>query len=140
LWVFCRWVQIRRTSGKRLEAGCVISYRVFVGFISFSIEQLAPTAAGQIRYRVHDGFADGGLFLFDVEPGTPGHCFVTVYLAFEYARGDTLFSRIYWRLFRLLFPEFIHEGLWNHALCELRQSAESVDLHSRPELIDVEQL
>ena len=135
-----RWVQIRRTSGKQLEAGCVISYRVFGGLISFSIEQLAPTAAGQIRYRVHDGFADGGLFLFDVEPGTSGHCFVTVYLAFEYARGDTLFSRIYWRLFRLLFPEFIHEVLWNHALCELRQSAESVDLRSRPELIDVEQL
>lgn len=135
-----RWVQIQRTSGKRQEAGCVISYRIFGGLISFSIEQLAPTAEGQIRYLVNGGFADGGLFLFDVEPGTPGHCFVTVYLAFDYARGDTLPSRIYWRLFRLLFPEFIHEVLWNHALCELRQAAESLDLDSKPEMINVEQL
>jgi len=32
---------------------------------------------------------------------------------------------VYWRLFKLLFPEFIHEVLWNHALCELKHSAEA---------------
>ncbi len=135
-----RWVEIRRTSGEPLQAGSIIGYRIFGGLIAFSIEQLGPTDQGQIRYRVHDGFADGGLFLFEVEPGTPGHCFVTVYLAFDYARGKTLLSRIYWRLFRLLFPEFIHEVLWNHALCELRHAAETVDLASKPELVYVEQL
>jgi len=131
-----RWVKIRRTHGEPLQVGCVIGYRAFGGLVSFSIEQLAPSDQGQLLYRVHDGFADGGLFLFEVEPGTPGHCFVTVYLAFDYARGNTLSGRIYWRLFRLLFPEFIHEVFWNHALCELRQAAEPIDLDTKPELLN----
>jgi flavin-dependent dehydrogenase len=135
-----RWVQIRRTSGRALQQGSVISYRIFGGLISFKIVQTTPAERCEIQYRVHGGFADGGLFLFKVEPGTAGHCFLTVYLAFDYARGDGPFSRIYWRLFRLLFPEFIHEVLWNHALCEFRHAAEFVDFDSRPEMINVVQL
>ena len=135
-----RWVSIRRIRGEPLQPGSVINYRIFGGFISFSIKQLAADEDGRIVYRVRDGFAHGGLFLFDIEPGTPGHCYVTIYLAFDYARGKTLLTRIYWRLFRLMFPEFIHDVLWNHALCELKQAAESVDLGSKPELIDVTQL
>lgn len=135
-----RWVLIRRRRGQPLQPGSVINYRILGGLISFSIKQLAIVDGSRILYRVRNGFAHGGLFLFDVEPGTSGHCYVTVYLAFDYARGSTLLSRIYWRLFRLLFPEFIHDVLWNHALCEFKQAAESVDMESEPELLDLKQL
>jgi flavin-dependent dehydrogenase len=135
-----RWVAINRIRGQPLQPGSVINYRILGGLISFSIKQLAVTDDARIVYRVRNGFAHGGLFFFEVEPGTPGHCYVTIYLAFDYARGGTILSRIYWRLFRLFFPEFIHDVLWNHALCEFKQAAESVDLESEPELIDVKQL
>jgi hypothetical protein len=135
-----RWVSIDRVRGEPLQPGSVINYRILGGLISFSIKQLAVTDDDRIVYRVRNGFAHGGIFLFEVEPGTPGHCYVTIYLAFDYARGSTLLTRIYWRLFRLLFPEFIHDVLWNHALCEFKHAAESVDLDSEPELIDLKQL
>lgn len=120
-----RWVKIRRTAGEPLEAGSVISYTVFGGFISFSIELQPDTGDNLIVYKVRDGFANGGAFVFEVEPLPSGYCDFTIYLAFDYARGSTFAGRVYWRLFKLLFPEFIHEVLWNHALCELKHSAES---------------
>jgi hypothetical protein len=86
------------------------------------------------------GFAHDGRFVFEVEPTRAGHCAVTVYLAFDYARGSGPFTRAYWRLFRLFFPEFIHDVLWNHALCEFKQVVESVDLETEPELINIKQL
>ena len=120
--------------------GCVIQYRVFAGLISFSIKQQFTGDENLIRYRVRNGFAHGGSFLFQIEPESPGGCRLTVYLAFDYARGSNLASRIFWRTFRLLFPEYIHDVLWNHALCQLKQLAEAVDLEREPELLDIAQL
>ena len=74
-----------------------------------------------------DGFAHGGSFVFEVEALPSGYSDLTIYLAFDYARGRTLPERIYWRLFKLFFPEFIHDVLWNHALCEIKHLAETRD-------------
>ena len=122
-----RWVSIRRTAGEPLEAGSVISYRVFGGLIAFSIVMQPATADKLLVYKVTDGFAHGGSFVFEVEALPSGYSDLTIYLAFDYARGRTLSERIYWRLFKLLFPEFIHDVLWNHALCEIKHRAESKD-------------
>ena len=122
-----RWVNIRLTGGEALQPGSTIGYRIFYGFITFSIELQADTGDGLIVYRVQDGFAHGGAFVFELENLPDDTCNLTIYLAFDYARGRSFFGRIYWRLFKLLFPEFIHDVLWNHALCELKQSAELSD-------------
>jgi hypothetical protein len=135
-----RWVSIRRTAGEPGQVGTTISYRIFGGLISFSIKRLPCKDDNQIRYQVCGGFAHDGRFVFEVEPTRAGHCAVTVYLAFDYARGSGPFTRAYWRLFRLFFPEFIHDVLWNHALCEFKQVVESVDLETEPELINIKQL
>jgi hypothetical protein len=118
-------VKIRRTAGEPLAAGSVISYTVFGGFISFSVELQPDAGDNLIVYKVRGGFANGGAFVFEVEQLSTGYCELTIYLAFDYARGNTVAGRVYWRLFKLLFPEFIHEVLWNHALCELKHSAEA---------------
>jgi hypothetical protein len=118
----------------------VIEYRIFGGLISFSIVQQSTTDENLVQYQVRDGFAHGGTFLFQVEPGNPGHCLLTVYLAFDYARGESAPGRVFWWTFRQLFPEFIHEVLWNHALCEFKQAVEATDLEKEPELIDYLQL
>jgi hypothetical protein len=122
-----RWVKIRRTHGEPLCAGSVIQYTILGGLISFSIEQQPGTDPNLIVYRVSDGFAHDGAFVFEVDPLTTGYCDLTIYLAFDYARGDTFVSRVYCRLFKLLFPEFIHDVLWNHALCEIKHWAEEKD-------------
>jgi len=119
-----RWVRIRRTEGEPLQEGSVIQYRIFWGAMSFSIEQQPSDREDLIVYKVNGGFADGGLFCFEVKPLAEGRCLMTIYLVFDYARGRTLFGRFFWRLFKLFFPEFLHDVLWNHALCELKQVAE----------------
>jgi flavin-dependent dehydrogenase len=135
-----RWVKIQKIRGESLQADSVIHYRIFGGLISFDIEQQACNEQNLILYEVCGSFANGGTFLFEIEPDLPGRCRLTVYLGFDYARGDTLLSRLYWRIFRLLFPEFIHEVLWNHALCEFKQAVEAIDLHTEPELIEMIEL
>jgi hypothetical protein len=119
-----RWVRIRRSRGEPLQPGSVIRYTVFGGLISFSIKQRPRDNPNVLTYRVRDGFAHGGEFVFEVLPVPAGNCELTVYLAFEYERGRGIAGRIYYFLFRKLFPEFVHDVLWNHALCELREYAE----------------
>jgi hypothetical protein len=93
--------------------------------MSFSIELQPGSSNTQLFYQVSGGFAHNGAFLFEVKQKANGHCELTIYLAFDYAQGNKLSQRLYWRLFRLLFPEFIHDVLWNHALCELKHRAEA---------------
>jgi hypothetical protein len=119
-----RWVKIRRSRGEPLRPGSVIHYTVFGGLISFSIKQRPRHHPNLLAYRVRDGFAHGGDFVFEVLPLPTGDCELTIYLAFDYARGRSIAGRIYYFLFRKLFPEFVHDVLWNHALCELRERAE----------------
>ena len=135
-----RWVSIRRISGLPLQSGCVIQYRIFGGLISFTIEQQSTEDDKLLSYRVCDGFANGGSFLFEVEPDSPKGSSLTVYLAFDYARGNTFSSRVFWWFFRALFPEYIHDVIWNHALCEIKQLAEAIDMEREPEMIDLVQL
>jgi len=119
-----RWVRILQAAGEPLKEGNTIDYRVFWGAIRFSIRQQATIRDNQIVYRVEGGFANDGMFCFDIEPLPHGYSLLTVYLVFDYRRGRTLAGRLWWGAFRRLFPEFIHDVLWNHALCELKQVAE----------------
>lgn len=119
-----RWVKIYRTDGEPLQEGSVIRYSLFWGAMSFCIEQQPSSRENLIVYKVNGGFADGGLFCFEVKPLPAGYCLLTIYLVFDYNRGNSHIGRALWGLFRRLFPEFIHDILWNHALCSLKQVAE----------------
>jgi hypothetical protein len=121
------WVNIRRIRGQPLQEGSVIQYRVFRGLISFSIELQPSIREDLIVYKVNGGFADGGLFCFEVKPLPAGLTMLTIYLVFDYARGQTRVGRIFAWMFKRLFPEFIHDILWNHAFCQLKQVAEQRD-------------
>lgn len=120
-----RWVSISRDSGRPLNAGWTIRYRVFGGLLSFAVVQVHTDDPDFIHFRVRGGFADAGSFIFLIEPEGLQRCALTVYLAFDYARGRTLPARVFWRVFRALFPEYLHDVLWNHALCEFKQAAET---------------
>ena len=119
-----QWVSIRRFGGEPLQVGCTIRYRVLGGAMTFDVVQEESGDSNVIRYRVFGGFADGGSFVFLLEPSSPSHCALTICLAFDYARGTNFTERLLWGAFRMMFPEFIHDVLWNHALCEFKQAAE----------------
>lgn len=120
-----RWVRIRRIQGQPNELGCVIRYEVFGHRFSFDV-QLERIAEGHLLvYRVRDGFARGGVLLFEVEPASEQLCNLSIYVAFNFARGRTTFTRPLWWCFRRLFPAFVHDVLWNHSLCHLKSIAEA---------------
>lgn len=125
-----RWVQILRRSGEPLTPGTVIDYRIFGGLIKFAIKQLPSQDPLTVRHRVIGGFAHDGEFIFNIEPLSSQRTNLTVLLVFNYPQGSGLLEKLFWNGFRLLFPDSIHEILWNHALCEFKQSIEKSNLKS----------
>ena len=119
-----RWVEIQRVSGAPNEPGCVIRYRLRGSRLAFRLE-LERIVGGHLAvYRVRDGFARGGVLLFEIEASAKGSCNLSIYVAFNLERGRTLVTRPFWWAFRALFPSFVHDVLWNQSLCQLKQIAE----------------
>jgi len=122
-----RWVRIRRTEGKPNAPGCVIRYEALARRLAFHLE-LEQVAAGHLAvYRVRDGFAKGGALVFEIEELDREVCGLSIYVAFNFTRGRTWAARGFWRLFRLLFPAYVHDVLWNHSLCQMKDLVETRD-------------
>jgi flavin-dependent dehydrogenase len=121
-----RWVTIQRVAGVPNTPGCVIRYEIGTPLFCFSLV-LEQLAGGHMAvYRVRDGFARGGILVFEIETLSAEISALSIYVAFNFPRGEVRVSRPFWWLFRLLFPAFLHDVLWNHSLCELKSIAESL--------------
>ena len=120
-----RWVQIRRIAGVPDAPGCVIRYEVVDRRFSFSLV-LEQVVGGHLAvYRVRDGFAAGGVLIFQTEKLSEEVSALSIYVAFNFLRGRTWVTQPFWRLFRRLFPAFVHDVLWNHSLCQLKDLVEA---------------
>ena len=122
-----RMVDIRRREGAFSDEDVIIDYRIFGGLIRFAVVQVPTGDPRSIHFKVEGGFAHEGDFLFSVEPAAGGHARLSVLLSFDYPQGSSPMEVVFWRLFAVLFPQCIHEIIWNHALCELKQAAEQLD-------------
>ncbi|MEK7684119.1 MAG: hypothetical protein AAB466_01710 [Verrucomicrobiota bacterium] len=120
-----RGIRIRRIAGVPNVPGCVIQYQVLRPSLSFSLilEQVADDRLAV--YRVRDGFARGGVLIFEIERLADGICSLSIYVAFNFVRARTWAGRPFRWLFRRLFPAFVHDVLWNHSLCKLKDIVET---------------
>lgn len=118
------WVRIRRVAGPPDKPGCVIRYEVMNRHFRFNLvlEQLA--GGHLLVYRVTNGFARGGVLIFEIEELPENVCALSIYVAFDFERGTHWVQRPFWWLFRLLFPDFVHDVIWNHSLCQLKDVIE----------------
>lgn len=119
-----RWVQIQRVAGHPNTLGCTIEYQVIWPFFSFRLRLEHLHENRLAVYRIQDGFACGGVLLFELEGERPDTCDLSIYVAFNFRRGRRFFTRPLWWLFRRLFPAFVHDVIWNHSLCELKDQVE----------------
>lgn len=131
LFLTPRLLEIRRRRGSFFDEDAVIDYRIFGGLIRFTIVQIPSGDPQIIHFKVSGGFSHDGDFLFIVENTGEEHSRLSVLLSFNYPTGKKPMEIVFWKLFSVLFPQSIHEIIWNHALCELKQAAEQID----PELI-----
>lgn len=120
-----RILRVNRVKGGSNETGSVIDYKMPLGFLSFSIVLERIVDEEYVLYRVQDGFAQGGVLVFKVDGTAEGTSLLTIYVSFDFVRGNSLPEKLFWRGFRFLFPGFVHDVLWNHSLCELRDIVES---------------
>ncbi len=118
-----RFVRISRMAGAPNQVGTVIRYHVPLVRLSFSIglEKLEP--GRYLLYRIVEGMGQGGILAFTLDELRPGVNLLTIYVGFDFPRGRGL-SRIKWAIGRRIFPQFAHNVVWNHALCQIRQLAE----------------
>jgi len=123
-----RLIKVRRISGEPNRVGSTIRYDVFISRLSFCmvLEKVVPER--YLVYRVQDGFAQGGIFVFDIDRRENGVCLLSIYVAFDFPRSNGLLKKVAWHLFRLCFPAFPHDVAWNHALCKLKDVVEDEEL------------
>ncbi len=125
-----RWIQVQRIAGVPNEPDCLIRYEVFGRRFSFCLRLEQIVQERLLAYRICDGFARGGVLLFEVEQDADEFCNLSIYVAFQFARGRKAMTRPLWWMFRRLFPSFMHDVLWNHSLCQLKNLAEAEEQSS----------
>jgi flavin-dependent dehydrogenase len=119
-----RWLKVERISGRPNQPGSLIRYKTPFKFLDFQVTLESRVEDKNLVYRVSDGFAEGGILIFDIEKAKPGVFVLSIYVAFEFARGKKWTEKIFWFLFRHFFPGFVHDVLWNHSLCQLKDIIE----------------
>jgi flavin-dependent dehydrogenase len=124
-----RMLDVHRTAGDANEVGSSIRYDVFLRWLSFSVVLEKVVESRYLLYRVRDGFAQGGILAFGIDRKKAGGGFLTIYVAFDFPTSSNPFKRVGWRLFRLAFPGFVHDVLWNHSLCKLKHLVELEDAY-----------
>ncbi len=119
-----RWVRIQRVAGIPNARGCTIEYRVVLPRFSYCLILECLVDDNLAVYRVQNGFARGGVLVFELDQSRPDTCHLSIYAAFNFQRGRNLLSRPAWWVVRRLFPAFVHDVIWNHSLCQLKDRVE----------------
>lgn len=117
-------IKVTRISGGANEIGSVIQYTLPVKRLSFRLVLERIVGRRFIIYRVLDGFARGGVLVFDLEEIRRRVFLLTIYVAFNFPKSNNPIKQLYWRLFGFFFPAFTHDVLWNHSLCKLKDVIE----------------
>lgn len=120
-----RLIRVKRVRGEPLMAGTLLRYEVLFGLLKFSVVLEKIIGNEMIIYRVVSGFPRGGVLIFEIEEKEGKNSVLSIYVAFDFPSGQRLFSIAFWRLFKMLFPAYLHDVLWNHSLCKLKDIVES---------------
>ncbi|MDP7289038.1 MAG: hypothetical protein QGH94_13715 [Phycisphaerae bacterium] len=119
-----RMVKIRRTAGQPNEIGSVIEYGLPFRWLGFSIILERIIDQRRLVYRVKNGFAQGGVLAFEISPVRKGINLLSTYVGFNFPKPKNPFRWIFWRMFKLAFPGFVHNVIWNHSLCSIKRIVE----------------
>jgi flavin-dependent dehydrogenase len=119
-----RFIHVRQTAGVPNQVGSTIRYDVTPRWYSFSVVLEKVIRGRHMLYRALDGFSQGGILAFDIDRRGPASSVLTIYVAFDFPKPHNPLKRLVWWVFGLTFPSFVHDVLWNHALCKLKHLAE----------------
>jgi hypothetical protein len=129
-FVQLRFLDLRQIQGTPNQVGSVIRYRI--PFLHLGAELLLTNRVGfeTLLYQADERLVDRGKLIFNVAPTKDGNHRLSIYAAFDYKKGRSFAGRMMWNGVRLLFPEFVHDVVWNHALCTIKEDVERKHKHS----------
>jgi hypothetical protein len=119
-----RLVEVRQIQGAPNQVGSVIRYRVPLLGLGAELRLTKRVGFETLLYQVEERVAENGKLIFNVVPTTDGNSRLSIYAAFDYKRGKSFASRALWGGIKVLFPEFLHDVAWDHALCTLKELVE----------------
>jgi hypothetical protein len=119
-----RFVEVRRIQGESNEVGSVIRYRLPLAGFGAELRLTKRVGLETLLYQLDGRFADRGKLIFNVAPAKDGNSRLSIYAAFDYKRGRGFGGSILWGGARVLFPGFMHDVVWNHALCAIKEEVE----------------
>ena len=119
-----RWVEIRHIQGAPNQVGSVIRYRIPLLRLGAELRLTQRVGFETLLYQLEERLAEHGKLIFNVAPTKDGNSQLSIYAAFDYKRGKGFASRALWGGARALFPEFVHDVAWNHALCTIKEEVE----------------
>jgi flavin-dependent dehydrogenase len=119
-----RLVEVRQIQGAPNQVGSVIRYRIPLVGLGAELRLSRRVGFETLLYQVDERLSDHGKLIFNVAPTKDGNSRLSIYAAFDYKRGKGLVSRVLWQGIRALFPEFLHDVVWNHALCSIKEEVE----------------
>ncbi len=125
-----RFLAVRRIQGEPNRVGSVIRYRAPLPGLHADLRLTRRIGLETLLYEVEERFADRGRLIFNIAPTRDGNRKLTIYAAFDYKRGKGFAGSILWGAARLLFPEFLHDVVWNHALCTIKEEVERKHNHA----------
>jgi len=124
-----RAMSIYRSAGLGNQVGSIIQYDMPIRVLSFSIILEKVMGIQYVLYRVRDNFAKGGILVFDIQEKEKGLCILSIYVSFDFPEGSNRLEKGFWYIVRQCFPAFVHDVVWNHALCKLKDTVELIYSH-----------
>ena len=119
-----RFIEVRRIEGLPNQAGSVIRYKVPLVGLAAELRLTRRIGSETLLYQFDERLADHGKLIFNVAPARDGNSRLSIYASFDYKKGSGFAGRVLWKGFKLLFPEFVHDIVWNHALCTIKEEVE----------------
>ena len=119
-----RLVEVRQIQGVPNQVGSVIRYRIPLVGLGAELRLTKRVGFETLLYQLDERLADHGKLIFNVAPTKDGNSRLSIYAAFDYKRGKGFAGRVLWEGARVLFPEFVHDVVWNHALCTIKELVE----------------
>ncbi len=126
-----RFIHATQTRGTPNQPGSVIQYRFPLLGLSAELVLNKRVRNETLLYDADNGLVDGGRLIFSISPTGDGNRRLAIYAAFDYKKGTHMASRLFWKTGQRLFPEFVHDVVWNHALCTIKEEVEQS--HGKPE-------
>jgi flavin-dependent dehydrogenase len=119
-----RFLKIKRVQGYGNQVGSRIRYQIPIWGVLTELRLTKRVGCETLLYEFDGRLARSGKLIFNIAPARDGNSRLTLYAAVDFRTGKGILSRALWTSIRVLFPAFVHDVVWDHDLCTIKDQVE----------------